>query len=684
MTIADDDQNPKMSKKLAKSLDAIAALRIAMEQRLAENPKHEESKPQVSEPDPEPTPEVTPPEPEVFQAQPETIKSGSEEKPKAPQADPQSAHHIYDPAEWSRIMMRIAERSQKLIQDYVERNKGKSISIPTLDPAHLMDAFSHLSNHVLHDPERFVNAQVALWQGYTKVWQSVLDRVQGKPSDPVVMPNKGDKRFKDQEWNSNWLFDYMKQSYLLTAQWVHGLVQLESKDMDPRQTRKLEFYTRQMLDALSPNNFWLTNPEVLRTTFETHGENLIKGLENLLADLERGHGKLSIKMTDTQAFAVGDNIATTPGKVIYQNTLMQLIQYEPQTAEVHKTPLLIVPPWINKFYILDLSQKNSMIQYLVKQGHTVFCISWVNPDKRHAATNFDDYMNDGILASMHEIRRLTSEDNINVLGYCIGGTLLAATLAYLKAMPQPRPGLPKVVSATYLVTMVDFSDPGDLGVFIDPDQVKLIEENMAQRGYFEASSMVTTFNMLRANDLIWSFVINNYLLGKEPFPFDILYWNGDSTNLPAAMHSYYLHNMYLDNLLCQPGGIKMKSVPIDVRQIDTPSFILSTSEDHIAPWKSTYAATQLYKGPMTFVLSGSGHVAGVINSPQVNKYGYWTNTNLPADPEEWLATAKQQKGSWWPEWLSWLKPHAGEKVPARQIAHAIENAPGSYVKVRAV
>jgi len=666
MTISDDNQKPKPAKKLGKSLDAISALRIAMEERLAEAQQEEKKSEQ---PTPEPPPKA---------------ESKKSEEPPLQPLNPQN--NIHDPGEWMRIMFHVAEQSQKLIQEYMERNKGKSVAaaVPPIDPAHLAEAFGELSNRILNDPENFVNAQIALWQGYTKIWQNALNRMQGKPAEPVVTPLPSDKRFKDKEWQTNWLFDYIKQSYLLTSQWVRGFVNQESEKLDPKLARKLEFYTRQMVDAISPSNFWLTNPEVLRATFETGGENLIKGLENMLADLERGGGHLRISMSDLKAFKVGTNLAITPGKVVYQNDLIQLIQYAPQTPTVHSVPLLIMPPWINKYYILDLSEKKSYIRYLVEQGYTVFCISWVNPDARHAKTNFDDYMTEGALTAMQQVRQRTGCDAINMVGYCIGGTLLASTLAYLNAAPAAPHDLPKVVSATYLVTLTDFADPGDLGVFIDDDQVKAIEEKMATRGYLDAESLATTFNLLRANDLIWSFVINNYLLGKEPFPFDILYWNGDSTNLPAAMHSFYLREMYIKNKLREPNGLSMKGVPIDLRSITTPSFMISTREDHIAPWRSTYASTQLYKGPVTFVLAGSGHIAGIVNPPDANKYGYWTNDKCPPTPTEWLKTAKQHDGSWWVEWLRWLAPYAGEQVPAREISKGIEDAPGSYVKVRAI
>lgn len=696
MTIADDTQNPRPSKKLAKSLDAVTALRIAMEQRLAEkagtdpDPTAPETAPQESAENTQETPSAGA---AAATAPSETSDPGTTDKTDGPapsakgpgtSSGPKTEAPTLDPSELPGAMMRIAERSQKMIYEYMERNKEKPLSFFPVDPGHVGEAFMELMNRLVNDPERFADAQITLWQGYIRIWQTTLARLHGEPAEPLIKPAAADKRFQDQDWQNIWLFDYIKQTYLLTAKWVQLLVKQESKTLDPHLARKIDFYTRQMVDAISPSNFWMTNPEVLRTTVATGGENFVKGLEKLLDDLERGGGQLRVSMTDNQAFQVGKNLATTPGKVVFQNRLIQLIQYDPVTPSVHRVPLLIMPPWINKYYILDLNEKKSLIRYLVAEGYTVFCISWVNPDERHADVNFDDYMQEGSLAAMREVRRATGENDINVVGYCIGGTLLASTLAYLKAVPVKPEGLPEIKSATYYVTMIDFSEPGDLGVFIDEDQIEAIEEKMGQQGFLDAASMATTFNLLRSNDLIWSFVVNNYLLGKEPFPFDILYWNGDSTNLPKAMHSFYLRKMYLENKLVVPRGLAMKGVPIDVRDITTPSFLLSTSEDHIAPWKSTYAATQLYKGPLTFVLSGSGHIAGVVNPPAANKYGYWTNSSCPAEPDEWLKSATQHQGSWWPEWMKWLQDYAGEQVPARQIDATLESAPGSYARVRVV
>jgi polyhydroxyalkanoate synthase len=415
---------------------------------------------------------------------------------------------------------------------------------------------------------------------------------------------------------------------------------------------------------------------------ESGGNNLLSGLANLLKDLERGEGRLAITMTDNAAFRVGENVATTPGKVVFQNDLMQLIQYTPTTTDVHRRPLLIVPPWINKFYILDLRPENSFIRWAVAQGHTVFVISWANPDERLAEKSFEHYMVEGPLAALDAIQTSTGESGVNAIGYCLGGTLLASTLAYLTARHDDR-----IASATYFVSLVDFTDVGDMAVFIDEDQLASLEKRMRERGYLDANDMATSFNMLRANDLIWSFVVNNYLLGKEPIPFDLLYWNADATRMPAAMHSFYLRNMYQQNGLATPGGITLNGVPIDLRRIETPSFLLSTREDHIAPWRSTYAATQIYGGPITFVLSASGHIAGVISAPG-SKYGHWRNSDLPGNPEDWLKQATACAGSWWPAWEEWVSQYTEGKtaarVPGGGVLPQLEDAPGSYVRVRAV
>jgi polyhydroxyalkanoate synthase len=586
-----------------------------------------------------------------------------------------------DPAAWSESMAKIAEQSQRLVSEFLSRNAA-DLDTQT-DPLNIGSAFIEMTTRLMSDPQKLFEAQVSLWQDYMTLWQTTARRMMGEPAEAVIQPSPGDRRFKDEAWQDNQVFDFIKQSYLLTARWLQSTVN-DVNGLDTKTSQKVDFYTRQFVDAMAPSNFAMTNPEVLRTTAESGGENLVKGLQHLLEDLERGKGKLQVRMTDLDAFEVGRNLAVTPGKVMFQNSLMQLLQYEPVTEQVAKRPLLVIPPWINKYYILDLKPANSLIKWLTEQGHTVFVISWVNPDEKLASEAFGDYMQAGPLTALDVIEKLTGEKSANVIGYCLGGTLLASTLAYLTAKKQQA----RIASATFLTTMVDFADAGELAVFVDEEQLVSLEQRMSQHGYLEGSAMANTFNMLRANDLIWSFVINNYLLGKDPFPFDLLYWNSDSTRMPAAMHSFYLRNMYQENLLCKPGGIILDDVPIDLSKIKTPSFILSTKEDHIAPWKSTYAATQLYKGPVKFVLAASGHIAGVVNPPAAKKYNHWINNakSLQTKAEDWLASAEAKPGSWWPEWQQWISAFSDGSVPARKPGdHKVKplgDAPGSYVKVR--
>ncbi len=577
-------------------------------------------------------------------------------------------------------MASIAERSQRLVQAFLARQDGAAGSLGHGDPMNIGEAFLALTQQMMTDPAKLVQAQVALWQDYMTLWQNTTRQFLGESVAPMVTPEKDDRRFKDESWSENGVFDFIKQSYLLTSRWMVDTVR-DVEGLDDQTAKKVDFYTRQFADAMAPTNFATTNPEVLRATLESGGENLVKGLENMLADLERGDGKLRISMVDDDAFEVGGNIATTPGKVVAQTELMQLIQYEPTTEKVHKRPLLIIPPWINKFYILDLRPKNSFIRWAVDQGHTVFVVSWVNPDEKLAAKSFEDYMLEGPLAALDAIEKATGEREANAIGYCLGGTLLAATLGYMAATDDNR-----IKSATFFVSLIDFAEPGELGVFIDDEQVASLEGRMDERGYLEGSEMATTFNMLRANDLIWSFVINNYLLGKDPFPFDLLYWNSDSTRMPAAMHKFYLRKMYIENKLLEPGGISLNGVPIDLSKVNVPKFLLSTREDHIAPWKSTYTGVHAYGGPVKFCLAASGHIAGVVNPADSGKYSHWMNSKKPKDPEAWLAGATEHPGSWWPEWDKWIARHGGGKVPARAPGDGeldpIEDAPGSYVMAK--
>ncbi|MFO0156324.1 MAG: PHA/PHB synthase family protein [Alphaproteobacteria bacterium] len=579
-----------------------------------------------------------------------------------------------DPALVSRTMADVAERSQRIVADFLKRQADQP---GEADPMHIGNAFLDMTTRLMTNPAKLMQAQIGFWQDYLTLWQHTARRMMGEPAPAVIAEDQKDKRFKDEAWRENEVFDFIRQSYLLSARYMQGLVH-DAEGMDEKTAQKVDFYTRQFVDAMSPTNFALTNPEVLRRTAETGGENLLKGLSNLLTDLERGQGNLRIRMTDESKFKVGENIAVTPGKVVYQNDLMQLIQYTPTTEKVLKRPLLILPPWINKYYILDLRPKNSFIRWAVDQGHTVFMVSWVNPDENLAEKGFEDYMLEGPYAALDAIEKATGEKAVNAIGYCLGGTLLSATLAHMAVKKDIR-----IKSATFFTTMVDFTEAGELGVFIDEEQLKALEAKMQKRGFLEGREMATTFNMLRANDLIWSFVVNNYLLGQDPFPFDLLYWNDDSTRMPARMHSFYLRRMYQQNDLIKPGGIELLGVKLDLRKIKLPTYILSTREDHIAPWASTYRATQTYAGDIRFVLAASGHIAGVVNPPDAGKYSHWVNSALPADPEAWLASSTELAGSWWPDWQRWVSGQDPVQVPARKPKNAIEDAPGSYVKVMA-
>ncbi|HET9747706.1 MAG TPA: class I poly(R)-hydroxyalkanoic acid synthase, partial [Casimicrobiaceae bacterium] len=484
---------------------------------------------------------------------------------KAPAASAQAAPPpSFDPVKLAESLASASEKSAKLIGEFAARNAGKPAAVAT-DELGLGKAFMELAANMLANPARIAEGQLRLWRDYMSLWQTSMLRMMGGEAMPVAAPAQNDKRFKDAAWHENFLFDYVKQSYLITARWLHEQV-ASVEGLSDNARKKVDFFTRQYIDALAPSNFALTNPEVFRETVASGGQNLVRGLNNLLDDIERGQGKLRISMTDPKAFELGVNIATTPGKVVFQNDLMQLIQYEPATKKVRERPLLIIPPWINKYYILDLREKNSFIRYCVGEGMTVFVVSWVNPDARLANKDFEDYLLEGPLAALDAIEDATGECDANVIGYCLGGTLLAATLGYLAAKKQNR-----IASATFMTALVDFTAAGELEVFIDEAQVASLEKKMQERGFLEGSEMANTFNMLRANDLIWSFVINNYLLGRDPFPFDLLHWNVDSTRMPAKMHSFYLRNMYMGNKLREPGGVTLAGVPIDLSKVSVPS-----------------------------------------------------------------------------------------------------------------
>ena len=554
----------------------------------------------------------------------------------------------------------------------VLKNYSEKLPIPPkseYDPFNVGQAFFESFQKLAADPNKAMNSGFELYKDFSSLWVESAKKFLAHKRPMPELDQAADKRFKDHAWQQSPAFRFLKDSYLLYSDWLMELV-ADIDGLEKKDREKLEFYTTQFIDAISPSNFIFTNPEVLRATLDTNAENLVEGLRKLADDVKRG----SIQQTDMEAFEVGKNIAITPGKVVYQNDLMQLIQYEPATKEVNKTPLLFIPAWINKYYIVDLKPENSLAKWLVDQGHTLFIISWVNPTAEYAEKGFSDYMFEGIFAALDQIEKITGEKEINAIGYCLGGTLLATALAYMAERKDKR-----IKSATFLTTLLDFKDAGNLSIFIDDEQIKSLEKRMSQAGFLDGSEMATTFSMLRANDLIWSFVVNNYLLGKDPFPFDILYWNSDTTRMPAKMHSFYLRNMYLNNKLAKPGGIKIKDVKIDISKIAVPAYFLSTIKDHIAPWKSTYKGAQMLKDAV-FTLADSGHVAGVVSPPAKTKYPHWVSRKLGQSADAWLKTAKEVAGSWWPDWNEWVQKYTGKKVLARKIKKSIEAAPGSYVK----
>jgi polyhydroxyalkanoate synthase len=582
---------------------------------------------------------------------------------------------------FSRNLARIIEQGGRALAAYMKpREEGRDDSQLAEEVTEVVRTLSHVAEYWLADPQRTLELQTRLGKAYLDLWASAVKRLTGEESAPVAAPAPNDKRFADPEWSSNQFYDFLKQAYLLTSRWANQLV-TDATDLDPHTKQKAEFYMRQIANALSPTNFVLTNPELMRETFTSNAENLVRGMGMLAEDLEAGGGNLRIRQSDSSMFEVGRNLATTRGKVIFQNDLMQLIQYEPTTLTVLKRPLLIVPPWINKFYVLDLTPEKSYIKWCVDQGVTVFCISWVNPDAHLAQKTFEDYVREGPIAALGAIKEATGEDRVHAVGYCVGGTMLSVALAFMAANHDER-----IMSATLFAAQVDFTYAGDLKVFVDEEQVEAIEHRMAERGYLEAKSMATVFNFLRSNDLIWPYVINNYLKGKAPFPFDLLYWNSDATRLPAANHSFYLRNCYLDNKLSQ-GKVTLGGAPIDLKSVKIPIYNLATREDHIAPAKSVLLGSKFFGGPVRFVLSGSGHIAGVVNPPGKHKYQFWTGRRpRSADLDRWLAKAKERPGSWWPNWLAWLRRQDKTEVPARipggGALTPIEDAPGSYVKLR--
>ncbi|WP_163577010.1 class I poly(R)-hydroxyalkanoic acid synthase [Halomonas faecis] len=583
--------------------------------------------------------------------------------------------------EWNTQLQEIGEQYQALMQELFEQ-RAPDAAADSIQ-ADIRDAFQAAAESLMRNPQRLWETQARLVQDQFQLWQQGWRALAGESVEPLVTPAKGDRRFKDEAWHSDPYYQAIMQQYLLFAHAVDELVD-DLDGLPEQQKRNLAFYSRQMVNAMAPTNFITTNPEVMRRTMETRGQNLVEGLERLRTDLANSADGLNVTMTDRSAFEVGKNIAVTPGHVVYENELIQLIQYAPSTETVFKTPLLVVPPWINKYYILDLREDNSFVKWLVDQGHTVFLISWRNPGPEQRDLTWADYLQMGPIDAMGAIEQATGEKSVNLLSYCIGGTLAASTLAYLTSTRRGR----KVKSVTYMATLQDFRDPGELGVLLSEPVLEGIEAKMEQDGYLDGRSMAYTFNLLRENDLFWSFYVSNYLKGETPAAFDLLYWNTDGTNLPAGTHAWYLRHMYLENRLVEPDGIELDGVKIDLRKISTPSYFISTRDDHIAKWNSTYYGALLPKGPATFVLGGSGHIAGIVNPPHKDKYGYWTNDELPDDHEAWLAGAEYHEGSWWPHWQAWMTGNGyadpQKMVPARQPGDGelplLEEAPGRYVK----
>ena len=544
------------------------------------------------------------------------------------------------------------------------------------DPLHLTGAAGRLWSRLAAEPAHLAGAGGDLARSWAALWTYGVSRALGIDTEPAARPDEDDSRFRDRAWNELPWFDLMKQAYLVNARACTSL--LAGAGLGERDRNKLDFAARQVIDALAPTNFFPTNPEAIRAAFESGGTSVLDGMAHFLRDLDPETGRLDVRMCAPDAFVVGEDVAATPGKVVFRNDLIELVQYAPATPKVRRRPLLLVPPWMNKFYVMDLRPGNSMVEWLVGRGHSVFIVSWVNPDSSLAGKGFEDYMLEGPFAALEAIERATGEREVNAVGYCLGGILLSALAAWLEAKGDAR-----LASATYLATMVDFSDVGDVGVFIDEEGLPALESAIEARGYLSGRQVADTWRALRANDLVWSFYVDSYLLGKEPPALDLLFWNSDPTNMPAAMHTFFMRNMYIENRLREPGGLTLAGEAIDVTRVTTPSYVLSTAEDHIAPWKTTYRTTQLLAGPVEFVLGGSGHIAGVINPPAKRKYGYRTASDTPASPDAWLAGAREHRGSWWPHWDRWLKRFGGGEVPARVPGAgglpAIEDAPGGYV-----
>ncbi|MEM8794477.1 MAG: class I poly(R)-hydroxyalkanoic acid synthase [Pseudomonadota bacterium] len=591
---------------------------------------------------------------------------------------------IEDPDALARNTAELVEQLGRVAAAVVKPIEERGSELDTTDRLHdFYSTVSKVGKYWIESPERAMEAQSRIASQYMDLWAKSFHRFSGRDVERTVEPHPSDRRFKDEQWDDNPLFDFLKQAYLITANWADELVD-RADELDPHTKRKAAFYIKQITNAISPSNFAGTNPEVLRETIASRGENLVRGMKMLAEDMHAGDGTLRVRQSSPDAFKVGENLAITPGKVIFQNEICQLIQYEPTTTEVRKRPVLVVPPWINKFYVLDLNPEKSLIKWMVDQGHTVFIVSWVNPDPSLSEAGWASYMQKGIFETVDVVTDLCKEKEIDIVAYCVGGTLASIALAHMAARGDKR-----VATATFFTTQVDFRYAGDLLVFIDEAQIDALERVMEDRGYLEAGRMNTTFNMLRSNDLFWSYAVNNYLKGKEPQPFDLLHWNSDSTRMTPANHKFYLRRLYMNNEITK-GDIELADEAIDLSKITIPVFTVATKEDHIAPPKSVLLGASFYGGPVEFVLSGSGHIAGIVNPPHKKKYGYMTDGEIkePDDLDHWMETATPHEGSWWPHWDQWVRGHSDEKIKARKVGtrkyKPLEDAPGSYVKMQSV
>lgn len=610
-----------------------------------------------------------------------TREEAGQDAAKAPGFDPKliEPYVVKDPQALTLNVAKALENLGKAASTWLGPRERGEIVDPVSEPmTELVKTMSKVTEYWMSDPKRTLEAQTQLLAGLFGMWTTSLARFSGDGSTQPAEPIK-DKRFADEDWQRNPFFDFLRQAYVILADWAEKMV-TEAEGLDEHTRHKAEFYMRQIIAALSPTNFVMTNPQLYRETVASHGANLVKGMHMLAEDIAAGGGEIRIRQTDTSKFKVGENMAVTPGKVIAQSEMCEVIQYEPATDTVLKRPLLICPPWINKFYILDLNPQKSFIKWCVAQGHTVFVISWVNPDERHAKKDWEAYIREGVDFALDTVEKATGETQVNAIGYCVGGTLLAAALAL-----HAQEGNRRIASATLFTTQVDFTYAGDLKVFVDEGQIGSMEDRMKASGYLDGSKMAAAFNMLRASELIWPYFVNNYLKGQDPMPFDLLYWNSDSTRMAAANHSFYLRNCYLSNTLSQ-GKMELAGKTLSLKDIKIPIYNLATREDHIAPAKSVFVGSSLFGGPVEYVLSGSGHIAGVVNPPDKQKYQYWTNGAVKGTYEDWVAGAEETPGSWWPHWQRWIEAMDDKRVPARipggGALNAIADAPGSYVLAR--